>query len=173
MPGWNLILQYNWKIPEQGIKKLLVVSPAFLCDCLETLEEIHKEGYEILWKPVARSIPLYLVWTTEMSGYMRWPGLSIILWFLHNSIMAFLYIKALHIIFVVTWFAGLFYTVRLFIYNREARDKAEPEKRFFKTSLISWLNDCGTELPGHPAYLLYFLADGCCITMLNFRPGCG
>ncbi len=42
--------------------------------------------------------------------------------------MAFLYIKALHIIFVVTWFAGLFYTVRLFIYNREARDKAEPEK---------------------------------------------
>lgn len=31
-----------------------------------------------------------------------------------------LYIKALHIIFVVTWFAGLFYIVRLFIYNTEA-----------------------------------------------------
>jgi ferrochelatase len=38
------------KFPEQGIKKLLVVSPAFLCDCLETLEEIHKEGYEIFMK---------------------------------------------------------------------------------------------------------------------------
>lgn len=35
---------------------------------------------------------------------------------------------ALHIIFVVTWFAGLFYTVRLFIYHTEAQKKAEPEK---------------------------------------------
>lgn len=39
-----------------------------------------------------------------------------------------LYIKALHIIFVVTWFAGLFYIVRLFIYFTEAEEKAEPEK---------------------------------------------
>ena len=36
-----------------------------------------------------------------------------------------LYIKALHIIFVVTWFAGLFYMPRLFIYNTEANDKPE------------------------------------------------
>ena len=34
--------------------------------------------------------------------------------------MEFGYIKALHIIFVVTWFAGLFYIVRLFIYFVEA-----------------------------------------------------
>lgn len=34
----------------------------------------------------------------------------------------FLYLKALHIIFVVTWFAGLFYIVRLLIYHREAQD---------------------------------------------------
>ena len=39
-----------------------------------------------------------------------------------------LYIKALHIIFVVTWFSGLFYIVRLFIYQREAADKPENEK---------------------------------------------
>ncbi|MDP2187288.1 MAG: CopD family protein [Sphingobacteriaceae bacterium] len=32
----------------------------------------------------------------------------------------YLYIKALHILFVVTWFAGLFYFVRLLIYNVEA-----------------------------------------------------
>ena len=38
------------------------------------------------------------------------------------------YLKALHIIFIVTWFAGMFYIVRLFIYNREANDKTEPEK---------------------------------------------
>ena len=38
------------------------------------------------------------------------------------------YVKALHVIFIVTWFSGLFYIVRLFIYNREAADKPEPEK---------------------------------------------
>lgn len=39
-----------------------------------------------------------------------------------------LYLKALHIVFVVTWFAGLFYIVRLFIYHTEAEVKPEPEK---------------------------------------------
>lgn len=40
----------------------------------------------------------------------------------------YFYVKAIHIIFVVTWFAGLFYIVRLFIYNREAQDKPDGEK---------------------------------------------
>jgi len=40
----------------------------------------------------------------------------------------YFYIKALHIIFIVTWFAGLFYIVRLFIYNTEANDRPEPER---------------------------------------------
>ena len=42
--------------------------------------------------------------------------------------MSILYVKALHIIFVVTWFAGLFYIVRLFIYHAEAGNKPEPER---------------------------------------------
>ncbi|WP_114779119.1 CopD family protein [Botryobacter ruber] len=42
--------------------------------------------------------------------------------------MSFYYLKALHIIFVVTWFAGLFYIVRLFIYYAEAAEKPEPER---------------------------------------------
>jgi putative membrane protein len=40
----------------------------------------------------------------------------------------YLYIKALHIIFIVTWFSGMFYMVRLFIYHREAMDKSSPER---------------------------------------------
>lgn len=40
----------------------------------------------------------------------------------------YFYIKALHIIFIVTWFSGLFYIVRLFIYNVEAAQKPEPER---------------------------------------------
>lgn len=35
----------------------------------------------------------------------------------------YLYLKALHIIFIVTWFAGLFYFPRLLIYNTEANEK--------------------------------------------------
>lgn len=42
--------------------------------------------------------------------------------------MIFFYIKALHIIFVITWFSGLFYIVRLFIYSAEANEKPEPER---------------------------------------------
>ena len=42
--------------------------------------------------------------------------------------MQYQYLKALHIIFVVTWFAGMFYMPRLFIYNTEANEKDEPAK---------------------------------------------
>jgi putative membrane protein len=40
----------------------------------------------------------------------------------------YLYIKAIHIIFVVSWMAGLFYIVRLFIYHTEAQEKPELER---------------------------------------------
>lgn len=40
----------------------------------------------------------------------------------------YLYLKALHIIFVVCWFAGLFYIVRLFVYYAEAQLKLGIEK---------------------------------------------
>ncbi len=40
----------------------------------------------------------------------------------------YFYIKALHIIFIVTWFSGMFYIPRLFIYNTEAQEKPEPDR---------------------------------------------
>ena len=45
------------------------------------------------------------------------------------------YIKALHLIFVVTWFAGLFYIPRLFIYHIEANQKPSPEKEILTQQL--------------------------------------
>lgn len=42
------------------------------------------------------------------------------------------YIKSLHLIFVITWFAGLFYIVRLFVYQIEANDKPSPEKEILQ-----------------------------------------
>lgn len=41
----------------------------------------------------------------------------------------YLYLKSLHIIFVICWFAGLFYIVRLFVYFAEAQLKSEIEKQ--------------------------------------------
>ena len=39
-----------------------------------------------------------------------------------------LWIKALHIVFVVTWFAGLFYLPRLFVYHAQSEDAASRER---------------------------------------------
>jgi putative membrane protein len=38
--------------------------------------------------------------------------------------MTWLWLKALHVIFVVTWFAGLFYLPRLFVYHAETVNEA-------------------------------------------------
>lgn len=43
--------------------------------------------------------------------------------------MTFLYLKAAHVIFVVTWFAGLFYIVRLFVYMAEAHEESDAHRR--------------------------------------------
>ncbi len=45
------------------------------------------------------------------------------------------YIKSLHLIFVVTWFAGLFYIPRLFIYHIEASQKPSPDKEILTAQL--------------------------------------
>ncbi|MBD0256670.1 MAG: CopD family protein, partial [Cytophagales bacterium] len=42
--------------------------------------------------------------------------------------MSYLYVKALHIIFIVTWFAGLFYFPRLLIYFAEAEGRPDAER---------------------------------------------
>lgn len=49
--------------------------------------------------------------------------------------LTYLYIKSLHLIFVVTWFAGLFYMPRLFIYQIEANKKPEIERNILSPQL--------------------------------------
>lgn len=50
--------------------------------------------------------------------------------------MEYVYIKALHIVFVVSWFAALFYIVRLFIYATEAQLKDEQSKTILTPQLL-------------------------------------
>jgi putative membrane protein len=89
------------------------------------------------------------------------------------------YLLALHIIFVVTWFAGLFYIVRLFIYHAEAEKKTLSEKDILQKQYkimekrlwygITWPSMIGTYVFGFwilyenyglniPAWLLLKLA---------------
>lgn len=39
-----------------------------------------------------------------------------------------LWLKSFHVIFMVTWFAGLFYLPRLFVYHAQAQDKISIER---------------------------------------------
>lgn len=47
----------------------------------------------------------------------------------------YFYIKALHLIFIITWFAGLFYIPRLFVYQIEAFHKSSPDKEILGKQL--------------------------------------
>ena len=50
--------------------------------------------------------------------------------------MSYLTVKALHLIFVICWFAGLFYIGRIFIYFKEAESKSENEKIILQNQFL-------------------------------------
>ena len=77
------------------------------------------------------------------------------------------YVLSVHIIFVVSWMAGLFYSVRLFIYHTEANDRPELErdilqKEFTKIEHRLW------NIITTPAMVLTVLAG---VGMICIRPG--
>jgi putative membrane protein len=49
-----------------------------------------------------------------------------------------LWVKALHIVFMVTWFAGLFYLPRLFVYHAAASDRASIERFKLMERRLFW-----------------------------------
>ena len=49
-----------------------------------------------------------------------------------------LWVKALHIIFMVTWFAGLFYLPRLFVYHAQASDRISLERFKLMERKLFW-----------------------------------
>ncbi|MFK7931939.1 MAG: CopD family protein, partial [Saprospiraceae bacterium] len=54
--------------------------------------------------------------------------------------MLILYAKVIHIIGFVAWFAGLFYLVRMFVYNVEADDKPKNKKKILQDQyhIMQW-----------------------------------
>ncbi len=69
--------------------------------------------------------------TRVISGfndYKRGRGVLSLLFVSVKLVHAMLWFKSLHIIFVVTWFAGLFYLPRLFVYHTLATDAISIER---------------------------------------------
>jgi len=58
--------------------------------------------------------------------------------------MTLLLVKSLHIIFMVTWFAGLFYLPRLFVYHAQADDRISLERFKLMERKLYW----GIATPG-------------------------
>ncbi|HEY0176245.1 MAG TPA: CopD family protein, partial [Pedobacter sp.] len=77
------------------------------------------------------------------------------------------YILSVHIIFVVSWMAGLFYSVRLFIYHTEASDRPELEKKILQEEYIKIEHKLWNIITT-PAMILTVLAG---IGMICIRPG--
>ncbi len=93
----------------------------------------------------------------------------------------YFYIKALHIIFIVTWFSGMFYIVRLFIYNTEANERPEPEKTILQNQFsimikrlwfgITWPSAVLTLILGPWMWYLYAHLDNWLMVKLCFVVG--
>jgi len=64
-----------------------------------------------------------------------------------------LWIKSLHIVFVVAWFAGLFYLPRLFVYHAQASDRISIERFKVMERKLFW----GIATPGGMLTLVFGL----------------
>ena len=67
--------------------------------------------------------------------------------------MTLLVVKALHIVFMVTWFAGLFYLPRLFVYHAQAEDRISIERFKLMERKLFW----GIATPGGALTLAFGL----------------
>ncbi|MBO9682771.1 MAG: ferrochelatase [Flavisolibacter sp.] len=65
------------ELPKEGVKKILVVCPAFVSDCLETLEEIAEEGKESFLHHGGESFEMipclnvHPLWVGAIAGWIK------------------------------------------------------------------------------------------------------
>ena len=64
----------------------------------------------------------------------------------YDSPMLILYVKALHVAFMVTWFAALFYLPRLFVYHAMSTDAATIDKFKIMERKLAVMMDIGATL---------------------------
>ena len=81
--------------------------------------------------------------------------------------MSYLSIKAVHIIFVICWFAGLFYLGRMFIYFKEAENRVDNEKKILQKQFLL-MSERVMNIIIWPSV---FLASTFGLLMLYYNPG--
>lgn len=81
--------------------------------------------------------------------------------------MIYLYAKALHIIFMVCWMAGLFYMPRLFIYHTEAKQKSDIEYQVLHAQFVVMERRLWWVIATPAMYITVATA----LTMLYLSPG--
>ena len=65
------------ELPKEGIKKLLIVCPAFVSDCLETLEEIAMQGKDTFMNAggenytVIPCLNIHPQWVQAIAGWIK------------------------------------------------------------------------------------------------------
>lgn len=80
--------------------------------------------------------------------------------------MVYLYAKAIHIIFVICWMAGLFYMPRLFVYHTEAKQKSEIEYQVLHKQFVIMENRLWWVITTPSMYLVLISA----LLMLYINP---
>ena len=83
--------------------------------------------------------------------------------------MLYNYIKALHIIFIVTWFSGMFYIVLLFIYTTEAGEKEGMEKEILQKQFAIMIKRLWLGITW-PSAILTIIFGGWVMSMYNTIP---
>jgi protoporphyrinogen IX oxidase len=79
----------------------------------------------------------------------------------------YLFFKALHIVGFVSWFAGLFYLVRIFVYHAETKEKPI-EHRSFMQKEFSLMQGRAYAIIATPAMFITWI---CGLIMLYSNPG--
>jgi ferrochelatase len=65
------------QLPKEGVKKLLILCPAFVSDCLETLEEIEERGKEIFMEAGGESYKMipclntHPLWVSTLKSWLE------------------------------------------------------------------------------------------------------
>ena len=57
--------------------------------------------------------------------------------------MTYLIIKALHIIFMVSYFAGNFYPRKILVYYKDTDAFESPKRKFYVSNMFIWQEDYG------------------------------
>ena len=112
-------------LPKRGVNSVSVICPGFAADCLETLEEIGMENRDVFLAAGGEQYH-YIAALNARADHVAALSCAGIARAARDARrecregnLRMLWLKAFHIIGVVSWFAALLYLPRLFVYHAQ------------------------------------------------------